>query len=74
MVERSRSEICNAFKLNIDQEIVINEVSRWFMRKPAKEGTEENDGSPSKDDTLIDGLSDLSQESKKSKNVDFSEF
>ena len=33
VVEQARTEICQAFKLNIDQEIVLNEVSKWFMPK-----------------------------------------
>ena len=34
MVEQARIEICSAFKLNFDQEVVLNEVSRWFLDKP----------------------------------------
>ena len=70
IVEQARKEICSAFKLNIDQEIVLNEVTRWFKPKEIKK-----DSQKSKDESLIDGLSDMSQDEEKDKsNVDFNEF
>lgn len=42
IVEQARSEICSAFKLNIDQEIVLNEVSKWFIPKKEKTVKEES--------------------------------
>ena len=45
-------EICSAFKLNIDQEIVLNEVTKWFLAKDVKEELEKT-----KKDNLIDGFS-----------------
>ena len=45
-------EICNAFKLNIDQEIVLNEVTKWFLPKEVKKEMEKTKG-----ENLIDGLS-----------------
>ena len=57
MVEQARVEICSAFKLNIDQEVVLNEVTRWF--KPKAIASSQKSKS-SQDDSLIDGLSDIS--------------
>lgn len=48
-------EICQAFKLNIDQEIVLNEVTKWFL--PKKESSSQSEAN---DESLIDGLSDAS--------------
>lgn len=42
MVEQARMEICSAFKLNIDQEIVLNEVTKWFLPKKEKKEKEES--------------------------------
>ena len=41
VVEQARIEICQAFKLNIDQEIVLNEVSKWFLPVPEHAEVEE---------------------------------
>ena len=35
LVDFTRRNICREYKLNIDQEIVLNEVSKWFL--PAKD-------------------------------------
>jgi hypothetical protein len=71
MVEQARMEICSAFKLNIDQEIVLNEVTKWFI--PKKEKKEKEESSQSQKENLIDGLSssgDDSDEEKKKKSAD----
>lgn len=73
MVERTRAEICSAFKLNIDQEIVLNEVSKWFL--PKSEANANNKQDDKADDSIIEGLSDIedSQDEEKVK-VDINEI
>jgi hypothetical protein len=79
MVEQARMEICSAFKLNIDQEIVLNEVTKWFIPKKEKK-EKEVESSQSQKDNLIDGLtsqSDSEDEKKKdlkSSSQDFNNF
>ena len=66
MVEQARVEICHAFKLNIDQEIVLNEVSWWFLPKDGDkpEDDKEDKDKTENDESLIDGLSDDSVEAE----------
>lgn len=72
IVERSRSEICSAFKLNIDQEIVLNEVAKWFLPKTIKQMEDEASGSKHSDASLIEGLQ--SDDEDKKEESELSEF
>ena len=70
VVERSRSEICSAFKLNIDQEIVLNEVAKWFLPKTIKQ-LEDEAGSKNSDASLIEGLQSDEDDKKSENSSDF---
>lgn len=61
LVEQVRVDICNAFRLNIDQEVVLNEVTSWFLPSKDKQ-FDQQFAKKDQESQAIEGLSDVSQE------------
>lgn len=73
-VEKARIQICNAFKLNIDQEIVLNEVTKWFLPEATQSQSEAQKPSSSvtirsDDSLLIEGLHQDQEQSQEDREA-----